>query len=80
MSNRGKDTNGSQFFVTLDDLPFINNKYTIIGKIVKGYDVAKNISVACGDMEGLAKCVVKIDKAGVYKYEEYKSKNKNFKL
>jgi cyclophilin family peptidyl-prolyl cis-trans isomerase len=80
LSNKGKDTNGSQFFITLDDLPFLDNKYTIIGRIVKGYEIVKRISTTCGDIEGNTKCVVKIEKGGIYKYDEYKKKNRNFKL
>ena len=44
MANRGLNTNGSQFFITLanlrDSLP---KNYTIFGQVTKGFDVAQNI-------------------------------------
>ncbi|KEQ92196.1 hypothetical protein AUEXF2481DRAFT_7889 [Aureobasidium subglaciale EXF-2481] len=38
MANRGKATNSSQFFVTLDSCPHLNNKHTIFGRLVGGED------------------------------------------
>ena len=34
MANRGKDTNGSQFFVTFGQCQHLNRKHTIFGRIV----------------------------------------------
>ena len=48
MANAGPDTNGSQFFIMLEDTPLSKN-YTIFGKVISGQDVVDRIgSVAIG--------------------------------
>ena len=37
------DSNGSQFFITLDATPFLDGKYNVFGTTVKGMDVAQKI-------------------------------------
>lgn len=44
MANRGPDTNGSQFFVMLENTP-LPPAYTIFGKVTKGMDVVKQIAI-----------------------------------
>jgi cyclophilin family peptidyl-prolyl cis-trans isomerase len=71
MANKGANTNGSQFFITFDDLPYLNDQYTIIGHVIKGYEVAKKVLHFCGTINGVPKCDVKISDTGIYKYDEY---------
>jgi peptidyl-prolyl cis-trans isomerase A (cyclophilin A) len=49
MANAGPNTNGSQFFVTVAQAPWLTGKHTIFGEVTDGYEVVQAISEAKSD-------------------------------
>ena len=63
MANAGPNTNGSQFFITTAECPWLDGKHVVFGKVVEGQDLVSTIE-ACGTRHGTPSQIVTITACG----------------
>jgi peptidyl-prolyl cis-trans isomerase-like protein 2 len=82
MANKGKDTNSSQFFITFAACSHLDNKHTVFGKVVGGFDVLTKIEEVETDQTStpLKDVVIKCVSVFVDPYEDFKKKLAKRKL
>ena len=68
MANAGKNTNGSQFFITTAKTSWLDGRHCVFGTVLEGYDVVKLIETF-GSRSGKPSRTVTIAKCGILSEE-----------
>lgn len=66
MANAGPNTNGSQFFITTVETPWLDGRHVVFGRVVKGMDIVKLVE-AQGSRSGRTKQPITIVASGELK-------------
>jgi len=64
MANAGKNTNGSQFFITTVTTAWLDGKHVVFGEVTQGMDLVKTMEKQGSD-SGKTKCDLLISDCGV---------------
>lgn len=68
--NSGKDTNGSQFFITTKQTTWLDGRHVVFGKILKGMSVVRKIEALKTDGRDKPEQDVKIADSGSLPVDE----------
>ncbi|TIB06351.1 hypothetical protein E3P96_00519 [Wallemia ichthyophaga] len=72
MANRGKNTTGSQFFVTTVPTPWLNGKHVVFGEVVQGMEVVREIENTRTGFSNKPQTPITVKKAGLIQKDNTK--------
>jgi len=76
MANSGPNTNGSQFFITTAETPWLDGKHTVFGRVVQGGDVVQKME-SCGTQSGKPRSKIKILDCGQLQLQGQEDQNQD---
>jgi peptidylprolyl isomerase len=76
MANAGRNTNGSQFFITTAKTGHLDGRHVVFGVVLEGWELVKRIE-GYGSSNGTPSRRVSIAQAGVLDMEESDNENNN---
>ncbi|CAH0373007.1 unnamed protein product [Pelagomonas calceolata] len=66
MGNSGKNSNSSQFFVTLAPVPQLDGKHVVFGRVIAGMDVVRAVEAVAGEGDEKPRAPVVVCACGVF--------------
>lgn len=64
MANAGKNTNGSQFFITFVPTPHLDGKHVVFGEVVSGQEIIKKMESKSLNSAGKTDGTISIKSSG----------------
>lgn len=75
-ANAGRNTNGSQFFITFGKTPHLDGKHVVFGRVERGQDIVEKMNRCQTDNSDKPRQPVKIKKCGMMKLKEPETEKK----
>lgn len=67
MANAGPHSNGSQFFLTVEPTPWLDDRHTVFGEVATGFEVVALINQRAGSASGTPQEAVTIERVRIHR-------------